>query len=125
MKKFVKELATNRFGIVMATLNICYFLSTRFLHNLFSKKFQAAPFYLNENMFYWLEFYFPKMMININAPAILISSLPTFFVAMVSKIPATIENKLFLAFSTFFVIFQWLFIGWAAKKIAKKLSKSV
>src|SRR5213592_495664 len=112
MKKFAKELVTNRFGIVTATLNICYFLLIKFSHDFFSDIHENIPLLLAGNIFYWLDAYSSKIMLYINSPAILISLCSTFSLVTDSKIPKIIEVKLFFGFFLFFIVLQWLFIGW-------------
>ena len=60
MKKFVKELVTNRFGIVLATLNICYLASRNFVYYAFSHGDEDTVFSIIIPYFTGLNYNLPK-----------------------------------------------------------------
>ena len=105
MKNFVKELITNRFGIVLATLNVCYFVS------LSSANFRSLRG-------------FDILILALNIPA----STLTFISASIIKFLFSMSYRMIyeqfaFGFGMFLIIFQWLFIAWLARKIALKLAK--
>ena len=100
MKKFIVNLFSNRFGIVLAALNLCYFASK-------VNNFTASPF--------------RKIFVSLHFPAAALTIFSLEFVKVfVHKISplaeATLENVFFAAF----IVLQWLFIAWIAKTIARK-----
>lgn len=126
MKKFVKELFTNRFGIIMATLNICYFVSAKFINfvsvhqhgeNCFYYKWHFVLLYAKPNV--------PDFGFLINLPSLLISFFQgILFLKFFPKFCTFTQIKIQIVFFVIFVVLQWLFIGWASKKIARKISDS-
>lgn len=101
---FAKGLLTNRLGIVLATLNLCYFASSDFLSGFFA---------LNN---------FDKIMLSLNAPAIVLSFVPPKLIHFLFlKIDWLTLRYLSFIFLLFFVALQWLSICLAAKTIARKL----
>ena len=101
---FMKALLTNRLGIVLATLNLCYFAAKDFFY-------APSPF---SN--------FDKIMLSQNAPAIVLSFIPYQLIHFLFPQMEWSASRLWrLAFLLFFVTLQWLFIGWAAKMIARRL----
>ncbi len=122
MKKFVVNLFSNRFGIVLATLNVCYFLSETFFQRVFShthgescfvtKKFFLFPMILSN---------FENLMMILNLPSIILSLIPYILLKeYLTGICAYTQIKLQFAFFSFFVVLQWLFIAWIARTIARK-----
>lgn len=103
---FAKGLLTNRLGIVLATLNICYFAAK-----------SHASVYLPLNVF-------DKIMLAQNLPAGFVSFVAAknteFFFHATSWLSF---QKVWLPFLLFFVTLQWLFIGWSAKMIARKVRR--
>lgn len=99
MKKFVYELVTNRLGIVLAAINLCFFAK------LLSKSINAR------------ENYFEIAMIVQNIPA----SLSAYIVSYVPLYIFPFLHQYKLLFIIPFIVFQWLFIAWLAKFIARKL----
>lgn len=104
MKKFIVKLFSNRFGIILATLNLCYFVS----------KGNAL-------------FYHPsgKYFLCANLPAVISTGLSVEFIRIFlpNISPAaemTLGNTLFVVF----IVFQWLFIAWLARTIAQKLRQT-
>lgn len=51
MRNFVKSLVTNRFGIVLAALNVCYFVSRKFVPFAFSHGNQDSCAFYHHNIF--------------------------------------------------------------------------
>ena len=104
MKKFVVGLLTNRFGIVLATLNVCYFAFCGF-----DKIFLASN-------------NFDKIMTLLNVPSFILTALPLKVVGFLFSIRDVFSyrERLSIVF-LIFVTLQWLFIGWFAKTIAQKI----
>jgi hypothetical protein len=100
MKKFIVNLFSNRFGIVLATLNVCYFAGIEF-----------SPFGPPGTYFLY-----------INLPAAILTSLSVLTVRIFSS-KLSVANEMILGNTlfTFLIIMQWLFIAWIAKIIAQKL----
>ena len=103
MKKFVIELFSNRFGIVLAALNLCYFASCgldsigRLSGSIFA---------------------------SLNTPA----AVPTAITLAVGKLfirdlsPIDPNTAVALVFS-FFIALQWLLVAWSARKLAVRFRK--
>ncbi|HEY8561802.1 MAG TPA: hypothetical protein VIL74_15610 [Pyrinomonadaceae bacterium] len=107
MRKFIVDLFSNRFGIVLAALNVSYFA------NLFEKGNLHS---FGEQIFY-----------SANMPCFLFSYLAgTFLQNLFHKIEiiSTVRFHLLFVFFSFFMILQWLFIAWASKALAEKIQKS-
>ncbi len=100
MKKFIVNLFSNHFGIVLATLNVCYLASR--VSNL-----QLKPLDI------------PFMCANI--PALLLIMVPEQFLRIFA-FGLSFQSKKFLimSFAGIFVVLQWLFIAWIAKTLAQK-----
>lgn len=124
MKKFVKELITNRFGIVLAALNICYFFFSKNYFSAFFKSCEENYSLCDRNSFYWINFYCAKLMLSINAVIVDITMSIYRFLPKVSNFSDSTNFQ--IQFFTFFflLIFQWLFIGWIAKNIAQGIRPS-
>jgi hypothetical protein len=100
MKNFLVNLFSNRFGIVLAALNLCYFASK--IYN-----FTASPF--------------AKIFVCAHFPAVALTIFSLEFVKLfVHKISPLAETTLGNIFFAVFVVFQWLFIAWIAKTVAQK-----
>lgn len=100
MKKFIVNLFSNHFGIILVAINLCYFAS----------KGQSL---LNYPSGVWF--------MCANLPAGIATSLSVKFIEIFLLTPATI---LVNAILVFFITMQWLFIAWFAKLIAGKISRS-
>jgi hypothetical protein len=101
MKKFIVNLFSNRFGIILATLNACYFVS----------KGSAVADHL-----------FGKIFVCANFPAAISAILSLELVKIFShKLSFATEMNVANAFFAFFIVMQSLFIAWIAKTIAQKL----
>lgn len=108
MKNLIKGLLTNRFGIVLAALNVCYFVS----NNLSEIRHSLSNF--------------DKVMLSLNFPAgvfsfaslkLIKSLFPTFY--------KTLDDEFGFVILLFFITLQSLFIGWTAKAIARRLQPEV
>ena len=107
MRNFVKALITNRFGIVLAALNLCYFVSgaafANFKFNIPSNNFEV-------------------LMRLMHFPAALPTVISAGFLNFLFSAP---NNFIYYRFAfpifLFFVTFQWLFIAWTAKTIAGRI----
>lgn len=105
MKKFIVNLFSNRFGIVLATINLCYFASLGF-----------DPFGIRYQLIFFL----------LNLPAILLTYLSGLGVRIsVSAIISPTEMFFAKLLFTSLMIFQWLFIAWLAKTLAAQIRKII
>lgn len=107
LTNFAKGLLTNRFGIVLATLNVCYFAAKGFgniiVHPLSN---------------------FDKILIIQNLPAAAFSFISLTVIKFLFTASDRFWSYRFMFLITlFFVALQWLFIGWLAKTVARKLCK--
>jgi hypothetical protein len=103
MKKFIGSLFSNRFGIVLAALNVCYFVSkgSDVTNNLFGKIF-----------------------VCMNFPAAISALLAREFVEIFShNLSFAAEMTVANIFFAFFIAGQWLFIAWIAKTLGAKVSR--
>ncbi|CAN5657914.1 hypothetical protein BH20ACI4_BH20ACI4_10260 [soil metagenome] len=124
MKKFIKELLTNRFGIVLATLNICYLVSRKFVYFTFSHGNQDQCVFYNQSVFYWIQIQFAEKILCLNFPAILAFLIPNEITRIVfSDFCLFTRAKFQIVLLTFFIVLQWLFIGWLSEKIAQKINR--
>lgn len=100
---FVKGLLTNRFGIVLATLNVCVFI------------------YVTQDMV-GIRDIETLVVLSLNAPALACARVSIEilrpFIAPFAHY--SVENL--ALFVSFFVLLQWLFIGWLSKRLAEKLN---
>jgi hypothetical protein len=120
MKKFIVDLITNRFGIVLATLNVCYFVSRKFVYYAFSHGNNDECMILKHQAFSLMKLHYAETILNINSPAALASLLQGKFMQSVFPDFCVFTHlKIQIVFLIFFITFQWLFIGWAAKTIAR------
>jgi hypothetical protein len=104
MRKVITELFTNRFGIVLAALNLCFFASR--INN-----FNAPPI--------------GKLFVYMNFPAIgstilSLNFIKTFVYQFSPWAEVNLGNVLFASF----IILQWLFIALFAKTLARRLQGS-
>jgi hypothetical protein len=103
MKKFVINLFSNRFGIILAALNVCYFASA------------------GRDLMYYP---FGKIFACINLPALISAMLSLkFFKILTPEISfqtPTLGIILLNILLAFFITLQWLFIAWIAKTLSGK-----
>jgi hypothetical protein len=123
MKKFVKELVTNRFGIVLATLNICYFVSAKPVQFIFAHLHGESCLHYQK---YFLVFYpkpnLPQLEFLLNLPSLIVSAIQSrLFSTFFPGLCTFTQLKIQIVFFTFFVVLQWLFIAWLSYKIARKI----
>jgi hypothetical protein len=124
MKKFAKELFTNRFGIVLATLNICYFVSNKFISFIFAHPHgENCNFYKKHFlMLYPIFERSPDWGFLINLPSLIASRFQGFFFLKIfPNLCNLMHMKIQIVFFTFFIALQWLFIAWLSYKIAQKI----
>jgi uncharacterized membrane protein len=105
-RPFVFDLLTNRTGIFLATVNLCFFVSRDLGTNL----------HLN---------FFETVMLIQNFPAIISAILTGKFLnAVLPQLFGVSNSTVGIIFISFFIAFQWLFIAWVAKVTAKVLRKN-
>ena len=121
MRNFVKGLVTNRLGIVLAALNVCYFVSRKFVFCAFSSGCEDNLIFFKKHMFYWINICSAKIMLDINAPAMTASIFSDACVNKLTDFSALTQARFQVSFLIFFIAVQWLFIGRAAKTIAQKI----
>ena len=133
MKKFVKELITNRFGIVLATLNVCYFglknfgysPSKHFLSHVFEHAHGENCIFIHHPMLFPLAYpALSETIMLLNLPALLFSLIPGKIMLMIfPQFCFFTQVKFQMIFFVLAVVLQWLFIAWLSRKIALKLAK--
>jgi uncharacterized membrane protein YfcA len=104
MKNFIVNLLSNRFGIVLAALNLCYFVSnsfTAYAHHSFNN--------------------FDKIILSLNLPAAVLTVILLWFLEFLFPPSYLFLDCLGFGILFFFVALQWLFIGWTAKAIARRI----
>ena len=100
MRKFIVNLFSNHFGIFLATLNVCYFVSkgSCVTDNPVGKIFVCAHF-----------------------PAAISAILSGEFIKIFfHELSFSTEMNIVNIFFALFIALQWLFIAWIAKTIARK-----
>ena len=104
MKKLIVELFSNRFGIILAALNVCYLVSR-------GELFAYNPL--------------GKFFVCLNAPAISLTVLSLEFLTLFTgrKAPFT-EWVMGNTFFAFYIVLQWLFIGWFSYTLAGKIRQT-
>src|SRR5688572_24585278 len=108
MKEFVKSLLTNRFGIVLGTLNVCYFLSQIVNNYSVLETLQAKTFICTN---------FPAAI-----AALLTTKVITAFAASHSQVSfLQIANLLM----SVFIMAQWLFIAHLSRVIAQRIKPNL
>ena len=103
MRKFITELFSNRFGIVLATLNVCYLVSRA-----------DNPIRQPLDM--------PFFCANFPSGAAVFLSLKGIGIFLFD--PSYAARFLVPAFFIFFVTLQWLFVAWTAKTLAARIRRS-
>lgn len=106
MKKFVVSLFSYRFGIVLAAINLCYFAG---------KGVGLFDFLRNPSAKYFLSLNFPALIVARISFEIVHNILP--------EISFEAQTDLKIGFFAFFIVVQWLLIGWLTKILAEKLWK--
>ena len=122
MRKFVVDLMTNRFGIVLAALNVCYLVSQKFVRHAFSHGNGDEFIYFYNSVFFWMKVNYTKIMFDINLPAALASLIQGKFTQIFfSDFCFFTGAKIQIIFLAIFITLQWLFIGWTAKTVASAI----
>jgi hypothetical protein len=122
MKNFVKSLVTNHFGIVLAALNVCYFVSRKFVQFAFSHGNDDSCVFFKHYVISWMKIHYAETILQINSPAAVASLIQSKFMQIIfPDFCVFAQAKLQIIFLIFFITFQWLFIGWIAKTIAQKI----
>ncbi len=118
MWNFIRSLLSNRFGIVLATLNVCYFLTRDFMTYLFSHEHGVnCLVFENPQIMSWV---YPGVL---NIPALLASVISSEIVmAIFPNFCAFTHTQIHFLTTAFFITFQWLLIGWLAKTIAQTIT---
>lgn len=103
MKKFIVQLFSNRFGIVLAALNLCYFVSQ-------NGDFVRQPL--------------GRIFLSVNSAAGIASLLSVKFIEMFRH---DLTNQMALAnfFFVFFCALQWLLVAWCAKTLAASIHPKI
>ena len=103
MKKFIVNLFSNRFGIVLAALNACYFI------------------YKTPVLFDFPRTFFSKLFLSLNSPALIATGiLHEILREFIPKLSYEMQYRVSSAIIGFFIVLQWLFIAWIAKTLAQK-----
>jgi hypothetical protein len=103
MKKFIVNLFSNRFGILLAVLNLCYFVN-------------KTPVLFN-----FPRTFFGKLFLSLNAPALICAGISArISEEFLNVLSFESRYKLISVFIAFFIVLQWLFIAWFARTIAQK-----
>ena len=103
MKKFIVNLFSNRFGILLAVLNLCYFVSKT-----------PVIFNFPRNVF-------GKLFLSLNAPALICAGISAkISEEFLTALSFEARYRLTSVFIAFFIVLQWLFIAWFARTIAQK-----
>lgn len=126
---FAKGLLTNRLGIVLATLNLCYFASRKYFSLTFEHTHGENCVFFNSHHFFdifvGLGTNSSELLLILNLPAVFFSLLAGKFMQMVfPDFCAFTHGRFQIVFFLFFVTLQWLFIGWSAKIIASKMQSA-
>ena len=122
MRSFVKSLVTNRFGIILAALNVCYFVSRKFVPFIFSHGNEDNCAFYNHQIFSRLHMHCAEIILESNSPAIIAAMFPSKFMQIVfPEICSFSQAKFQVIFLIFFITIQWLSIAWTAKTIARKI----
>lgn len=120
MRNLLLGLVTNRFGIVLATLNVCYFVSRKFVHFAFSHGGGDHCLFMKHHIFFWIKWEYTKTIFMINLPASVASALPSKALQVfLPDLCIYTQAQFQTVFLVFFITLQWLFIGWTAKKLAQ------
>src|SRR5689334_505547 len=107
MRKFIASLLSNRFGILLAAVNVCYF---------------AAK---TQNMASVAQTFIGKVFISINMPAFVLTRLcyeigAAFFGEFIN--PAS-QFGVKLGMFASFIVLEWLFIAWLAETLAARIRR--
>jgi hypothetical protein len=124
MKKFAVELTSNRFGIVLAALNVCYFISRNFVAYAFSHGDGDKCFFVKQHVFQWMKFQCADILLYINLPALAASAVQGKLMKNLFPDLCSFTHSQFqIIFLMIFITLQWLFIGWTAQTIARAIQQ--
>lgn len=102
---FVKSLLTNRFGIVLGTLNIVYFFNQLIYPTQFSKTISQVIF------------------LCMNLPALVASVLPSILIESLFNLSRVAPYQVRIFSFAFFMMAQWLLIAHLAKIGAQRIGR--
>ena len=120
MRKFIVDLFSNRFGIVLAVLHVCYFLSRPYFQRVFAHE-HGEDCVVIRNFFL-----FPinisntdDLMIAQNLPAMVLTSFPDHLIKEIfPQLCVYTQINLQIVFFVFFIVIQWLFVAWFARTLS-------
>lgn len=122
MRKFIADLMTNRFGIVLAAVNVCYFISKNFVNYVFSHGDGERCVFVKYFEVQEMKLQCAEFMLSINLPALAASAIQSDLTqSFFPDFCGFTQAKFQIIFLAFFITFQWLFIGWTAKTIARAI----
>lgn len=122
MRNFIKGMLINRFGIILATLNVCYFVSMKYVHFVFEHTHSVENCFKHGFSLMGLTINSASYMLNLNSPAEILSFFPGVFMQLTFPGFCFFTHEKFqIVFFLFFVTLQWLFIGCLAKTVAEKI----
>ncbi len=125
MRKFIGSLFSNRFGIVLATLNICYFVSQAYFQRVIAHNHGESCLVLKKFFLFPANNEIYGFMLAQNLPALVLTLIPDYLMKnLSSNLCVFTQTKFQMIFFSFFITFQWLFIAWLAKIIAAKLART-
>jgi hypothetical protein len=136
MKNLIKGMISNRFGIVLVALNVCYFVSRDVVRYTFEhihgEKYAFETivvekcFLSGDLTLVLIGMHLSKVIELMNLPAILLSIFSNKFINIAFfNVCFFTKAKFEIAFMVFFVTLQWLFIGWTAKAIARRIQPKI
>ena len=112
----------NRFGIILATLNVCYFVSMKYVHFIFEHTHSVENCFKHGFSLMGLTINSAGYMLNLNSPAGILSFFPGVFMQLTfPDFCFFTQEKFQLVFFLLLVTLQWLFIAHLARIIARKI----
>ncbi len=105
MRQFIKSLLTNRFGLVLGTLNIVYF---------FDQLIRSPPF---------SKTFLPVIFLCMNSPATIVSVLPVILLESLFNLSLVALHQVRIFSFAIFVMIQWLLIAHSARVIALRIQQ--
>lgn len=121
MKGFIKQLLTNRLGIILAALNLCYLFSRPFFYATFSFDNTTFCSMHTKHTFTCVLMQYSEPFSSLNLPAVILSIIPDILIQSFSRTYVPVNTNIQIAFFAFSLVLQWLLIGWTAKKIASAI----
>lgn len=124
MRKFIGNLFSNRFGIILATLNVCYFVSRTYFHRFLEHTHGVNCVVIREFFIFPLNNDIHGLMLFQNLPAIVFTLIPDALMkTLFPNLCVFTQTKFQMIFFSSFMILQWLFIAWFARTLAGKLQR--